>query len=120
MNANDTSPPDSIQAPRDQSNQSDSESGNPEGSPSRRRKQWRTGIIISWLLILAAVATTQIPQYRKDRQATQPGVAQDLTLQMIGRYVVGMKSVLGNIPVCGPVGCFEQVRRMPAESYRAS
>jgi len=98
MNANDTSPPDSIQAPRDQSNHSDSESGNPEGSPSRRRKQWRTGIVISWLLILAAVATTQIPQYRKDRQATQPGVTQDLTLQMIGRYVVGMKSVLGNIP----------------------
>ena len=98
MNDNNTSHPGSIQAPRNETNLLDSESGNPEGPPSRPRKQWRAGIVISWLLILAAVAITQIPQYRQDRQATQPGATQDLTMQMMGRYVVGMKSVLGNTP----------------------
>jgi membrane protease YdiL (CAAX protease family) len=98
MNDNNTSPPDSPPAHQDETDLLDSESGNPEGPPSRSRKQRKAGIVISWLLILAAVAITQIPQYRLDRQATQSGVTQDLTMQMMGRYVVGMKSVLGNTP----------------------
>jgi membrane protease YdiL (CAAX protease family) len=98
MNAYNTSPPDSTHALQNGTNLLDSESGNPDDPSSPNRKQRRAGIVISWLLILAAVATTQIPQYRQDRHATQPGGTQDLPLQMIGRYVVGMKSVLGNIP----------------------
>jgi membrane protease YdiL (CAAX protease family) len=98
MNAYNTSPPDSTRPPRDRTNLLGTESGNPDDPSSAHRKQRKAGIVISWLLILAAVAITQIPQYRQDRQATQPGVTQDLALQMIGRYVVGMKSVLGNIP----------------------
>jgi membrane protease YdiL (CAAX protease family) len=98
MNAYNTSPPDSTHALQDGTKLLDSESGNTDDPSSPNRKQRRAGIVISWLLILAAVATTQIPQYRQGRHATQPGVTQDLPLQMIGRYIVGMKSLLGNIP----------------------
>ena len=99
MDTHSISSPDPKQTPEDETALSDSDRGNLEIPPPRNRQHRRAGTAISWLLILAAVATTQIPQYRRnrqDRQSQQPGVTQDLTLQLMGRYVVGMKSILGN------------------------
>jgi len=67
----------------------------PTGSGSGRLT---IGIAVSWLLILAAISISQIPQFR-ERPPARNNVEKDITLQFTGRYIVGMKILLGSTPV---------------------
>lgn len=98
MNDNFTSSPDSTRTQQVETTPLNASSEHPEMPPSPSRRRRLTGIVVSWFLILAAIATTQIPQYRQDQQASQPDFHPDPTLQIMGRYTVGMKSLLGNTP----------------------
>lgn len=60
----------------------------PPGPP--RRRTWSR--IASWLLILAAVAASQSPR----DAGPQTGPDDTMSLQLMGRYAVGMKSILGD------------------------
>jgi membrane protease YdiL (CAAX protease family) len=70
---------------------------NPEAPPYPAERRWIAGIAVSWFLILAAIFITQIPQYRNSRY-TDPDATRDVSMELIGKYIVGMKAFLGKTP----------------------
>jgi membrane protease YdiL (CAAX protease family) len=65
--------------------------GMPPASPPRRSL---LRVAVSWFCILATVALTLISQHNLTKRVPDP--AQDLSLQLMGKYVVGTKSLLGS------------------------
>jgi len=65
----------------------------PPRIPSRR--PWTIGIALAWLLIAATIAVTQ-RSLSLQKETVQTDAANDITIQLMGRYVIGMKSVLGD------------------------
>jgi membrane protease YdiL (CAAX protease family) len=67
------------------------DSGPPSPPGSRRL---RPGIIVSWVLIAAAVLFTVSPFYRNMQRGEQDSVS-DASIQFTGRYLVGINVLLG-------------------------
>lgn len=67
----------------------------PNSGRSPRRPTWRAAV--SWCFIVATVTLTQLPHYR-DLQAPSNASAGDVSLQLTGRYMVGMKHFFQSIP----------------------
>lgn len=65
-------------------------------SPRPSRRPWTVGIAAAWLLIIATIAITQQSQ-SPDQQTTRPDLVNDTTIQLLGRYAVGMNNLLGNV-----------------------
>jgi len=63
--------------------------------PPGTRKQLSISVVLSCLLILAIIITSQMS---RNRQLLSAGHAStpDVTLQLTGRYTIGMKSILGS------------------------
>jgi membrane protease YdiL (CAAX protease family) len=67
----------------------------PDSTPSpRSRSRLRTAI--PWFFIIATVALIQIPQLKT--ASVPKDYAQDLSLQLLGKYIVGIRYLLGQNP----------------------
>lgn len=69
-----------------------SHNGQPASSPSGGR--FTFGIGISWVLIILTVASMWVPQ-RREAQSGAVDFVPDIALQLQGKYVVGMRNILG-------------------------
>jgi membrane protease YdiL (CAAX protease family) len=78
---------------------------NSEATPPPKGRS-RLGVAISWFFIIAAVALMQIPQFQKTKVKRD---AQDLLLQLQGKYIVGYKHLFeGNPALSGNIGTIKQ------------
>ncbi len=57
----------------------------------------KVGVAVSWVFIVATVIFSQIPVYRTLKSPSKDS-APDLPLQLTGKYVVGIKHLLGQHP----------------------
>ena len=88
-------PVDSIWNSPDTNDPLSSEPGHSVSPPRPSGSRWTVGIAVAWLLIFATIAITQISHGQQQPQPTQPDSASDITMQLMGRYAVGLKSILG-------------------------
>ncbi|MBN2317889.1 MAG: CPBP family intramembrane metalloprotease [Acidobacteria bacterium] len=95
MPDNNPSPADPIGSQTDTKDPLNPETDRPVSSPGPSQRPWTIGVAVAWLLIFATIAIMQKPQ-SPDRQPAEPDSSNDLTIQLMGRYAVGMKSFLGN------------------------
>lgn len=72
-------------------------------------------IAVSWLCIAATVAITQIPQFRTTQ--TPPDAGESLSLELMGKYIVGMKSILGQRKEMGSL--FDSMR-LALQKYKSA
>jgi membrane protease YdiL (CAAX protease family) len=86
---------DSIGDPPEPGGSLNSETGQAAPPPRSPQRPWTIGIAMAWLLIVATIAVTQ-RSHGLQQETAQPEAGNDITIQLMGRYAVGMKSVLGD------------------------
>jgi membrane protease YdiL (CAAX protease family) len=59
-----------------------------------RARRSRLSAVVSWFFIIATILFSQMPQY-KAVKATSSDSVQDLPLELTGKYIVGLKHLLG-------------------------
>ena len=97
---------DPLSPPTDENDSRYPDQANPETPVPRR---WTAGILVSWLVIFAGVAVIQWSHNRPEKAAPQ-GFTQDTAMQVTGRYLVGMKSLLGSIALNSSISQIETMR----------
>jgi membrane protease YdiL (CAAX protease family) len=90
-----TTPADQTERQADANNPLNPETGHSIPSPGPSRHSRGIGIVVAWILIFATIAITQKPQ-SPEPQPTRSDLSDDVTVQLLGRYAVGMKSFLGD------------------------